>query len=319
MKNIIIANLLIFTIFSIQKVTAGDEANNGGGSSEKTFLYVLDNLDKIIPLAIKQGVTSFSRTELKILKDIKKIVPDVRKQQESLIFISEKQNPGTFLIDGSYKVAKTSLNKIAPIYINTDLIYQKDRNGNIQSISFSMVVSILIHEIGHLAGELDHNKLDIIGNKVASFASSISQKVSLDHHNPDIFALTFNYQTNEMLPDLFLSTRYKTHSLRDEIYKSVSCWNDKKPVSYWLDNLHWGSQVYHIGIFEDDSSSQELKMRLNLVCPNNEKKVFTNEFIITLFFSHESPNSTPGRVKIGKLLKSKTMFVQKDYLRDILN
>ncbi len=104
-------------------------------------------------------------------------------------FGSEQGSPGSFLIDGQVRIAKTTSVPGDPISINRDLIVEPGALGFLP-IALSQAVAVLVHEMAHhyavLAWELglnlpletiyNHEQLDILGSKVGAFLEGRLQR-----------------------------------------------------------------------------------------------------------------------------------------------
>ena len=84
-------------------------------------------------------------------------------QRQQLHFLSERENPGFFRLDGAVRIAKTGSTPGDPIYVNTDIIAHED------AFNFMVPITTLVHEFGHQVLDPDpgHDRLDRLGVKVA--------------------------------------------------------------------------------------------------------------------------------------------------------
>ena len=118
--------VIIFLMIISQNVFSWDEVNNGGGAAEGTLTYTFLNVGKYIDLCLSSDICQISEREKEILSQIKGSLEEEFAQEKPLIFISESSNPGTFIIDGEIKIAKTGSAVGGPIYFNLDLLYFKN-------------------------------------------------------------------------------------------------------------------------------------------------------------------------------------------------
>lgn len=172
----------------------GDHVNNGGGLAEQNFLYAYDNLDNWLETCREvQNTCRLGAKESAILGKIQFELRQVRKEP-GLIFKSGRLNPGLFETDehGKVRVAVTGSRAGDPIYLNLDLIYH-DAAGSEAAIDVYGAVAILVHELGHHAGEEDHLFLDVLGNKVRNRREQFRESIDLKKYlHPEFRAVAHN-------------------------------------------------------------------------------------------------------------------------------
>jgi hypothetical protein len=151
--------LLTLSLFITSLSYAGDEVGNGAGLYENRTTYIFQTLNRYINQSLKFG--EFNQEELRILELIQLNIKDIQSLSK-LVF---KSQDDSFLIDGEFRLAYTG-NKIgASINFNIDKLYLipiKELN--------QVLISILVHEFGHLLGIEDHFYLDHLGNKVSEYS-----------------------------------------------------------------------------------------------------------------------------------------------------
>jgi hypothetical protein len=144
----------------------GDVMGNGGGLAEQNIIYAYGNITTFIDICLDSNDCRLDDKEKDILKKIK---ANMHREyvQGQIVFKSERAEPGTFLLHGEPKIAKTWLYVEAPIYINKDLLYQTNTAGKVVPLDLSKAVAIMIHELGHHHNINDHTMLDLLGVKVS--------------------------------------------------------------------------------------------------------------------------------------------------------
>lgn len=157
-----LANAIEFkTIKDVDMMRSGDEVGNGAGLYENrlasTFLEIPDFIDIALSLEI------FDNREFDILIKIQSSFD--RILEETSVYFKDESD--IFLIDGTYKLAITGSQIGAPIIFNLDKLYMIA-----PGVLKETLISTLIHEIGHLMGEEDHNFLDQLGAKVSRAANA---------------------------------------------------------------------------------------------------------------------------------------------------
>lgn len=151
---------------SIDAARRGDVMGNGGGLAEQNIIYAYRNITKFIDICLDSNDCRLDNNERQILQKIKSNM--YREYlNDQIVFKSESAEPGTFLINGEPKIAKTWLYVEAPIMINKDLLYQTNTAGKVVPLALSQAVALLIHELGHHHNITDHTMLDLLGVKVS--------------------------------------------------------------------------------------------------------------------------------------------------------
>lgn len=166
---LIVLGLIAFNQAIAKESGGGTVVGNGAGIVESNFQLAYLSLPKIISTCLEERSCALDREERKIARDIHSILKLNSNKKDRLIFLSEKEYPGFFTTGAneSYRVAKTELNGEAPIYVNTDMLYDKEGNP---ALNFAGVLRILVHELGHQTGIIAHGVLDILGSKIANFS-----------------------------------------------------------------------------------------------------------------------------------------------------
>ena len=253
MKILIILSALLLS--SPLACFSGDEVNNAAGLAEANITYAYLNISGYADICLSTSSCSLSERERVILKKIKRSMPDEYSSKDQLEFLSERDNPGTFIIDGVVKIAKTGDDVGSPIQINQDLIYYKNRLGIDTAINLQRAIALLIHELGHHHDEDNHLLLDLLGIKVSMTASTAIHESSFFSHSDNIKIVVFNPKTKKSFPQILL---YIHDEIIDasKVFKSALKCNFlafpsvidilpdfaisfKKPKSAIFHNIHW--------------------------------------------------------------------------------
>jgi hypothetical protein len=144
----------------------GGFVNNGGGLAEKNILYAYEKIETYVQLCLQSDSCKLTPSQRIILSSILQSLPQEKVAQQ-IIFGSERVDPGSFMIDGNVRVARTGDAIGSPIYINSDLLYSKNETGSYDSVTIPEAVAILVHEFGHHQGAHSHEELDFIGVRVS--------------------------------------------------------------------------------------------------------------------------------------------------------
>jgi hypothetical protein len=250
MRDLLLPLLTLFFLSVASPSSSGwaNDKGNGGGIAEKNLLFAYANLSSFIELC--QETPSVCKIDSAVafilLNDIKLSLTEGHETAE-LIFDSELQNPGMFMIDGKVRVAKTGDQQGSPIYINSDLIYAQDAQGQYTAMDIPMAASVLIHELGHHFKIQDHGLLDRVGTIIQLFLMHKTQKIGWNPMDPmraDAYQATtigLGGQPNTFDP-LLISDSHGLTNLTDLLKSKISC--DEYPNAvlsgFVIKNLHWG-------------------------------------------------------------------------------
>lgn len=230
MKKVFITFAVLFSCalpaITVRSNGGGVIVGNGAGSMENHFQYAYQSLATLSLNCLKNTSCHLGPEELDTLENIKSIVLLNINKRDRIIFLSEKQNPGFFTTGESEenRIAKTGLTPEAPIYVNTDLLYE---NGK-PALSYKRIIALLIHELGHQAGNLDHAYLDVLGIKLAQFSeiqtAYHSFKVSEYSGDDEILFTLTNFDYPEKNVQLLFKARNQNISdFSNALISSVSC------------------------------------------------------------------------------------------------
>lgn len=255
MKTTLTMLIVLFAVLSTQSVLAGgDRVNNGGGLGEKNVIYAYEKLENYIKLCLDSDTCKLNPTQQFVLQKIYSGLPQDKKLNQ-LTFSSEKNNPGSFIIDGNVRIAKTGSTIGSPIVINTDLLYNKNQSGSYEAISIPEAVAVLVHEFGHHYGNFSHEELDLIGVRVSLLLQSKVISTPLVPWRSDISMTVLNQDSTGSFPEVLLyvgndiidiSSRYKVEIKCDGFKIPIPLLpvpdiniNTKTPKGSILHNLHW--------------------------------------------------------------------------------
>ncbi|WP_419173180.1 hypothetical protein [Halobacteriovorax sp.] len=224
----------------------GDYVGNGGGVVEQDFTNALLNL----PLYIEDCLLSLD-CELtnKEESDLQKILKTARinsKDSEKLIFLSGENSGKLFYTEGEHKVrlAVTGLTNDAPIFINSDLLYEEVDQRDVPAIDFGQIVTLLIHETGHLSGFKDHHYLDYLGAKVSANMNLNKKQISYTlKNNKELKIDVVNFSSGYTFSTVQMYYLEKSFSLTPDFRKNIQCDDESLfPVGMKLENIHWGRE-----------------------------------------------------------------------------
>lgn len=199
-----IAATLVISLSGVSAF-AGGFVNNGGGLAEKNVLYAYQKLGTYIQLCLGTPACKLNPTQQTLLSKIADVLPQEQKTQQ-IIFASEKAAPGTFMIDGNVRVAKTGDDIGGPIYINVDMLYTKGDGDTYDPVTIPEAVAIIVHELGHHQGYHTHEELDLLGVRVSLLLQQRFISTPLIPWSPnEISASVLNYSFYNSFPQVILT------------------------------------------------------------------------------------------------------------------
>lgn len=209
---------------------AGDHVGNGGGLAEKNILLGYERLDQFISLCLNSQICKVSDSQKTLLIKIKEALSQERAVKDQIQFVSEKAYPGTFIINGEMKVAKTGDTIGSKILFNTDLLYTRGGNGFMEAMSLAESVVHLIHEMGHHHGNYEHTELDNLGIKVSMLLQQHLQTTPFLPLTNQISAIIINERGATSLPQVIL------YVFGDMIDVSTAFANSLECSRMWVEN-----------------------------------------------------------------------------------
>lgn len=253
LNRMVLSSLIILT--SVYSNAGGGFVNNGGGLAEKNVLYAYEKIEDYIRICLQSEVCKLAYVQKSILLKIYEGLPEEKKSQQ-ILFGSEQKAPGSFMIDGNVRVARTGSTIGSPIYINTDLLYAKGDSGTYEATTIPEAVAILVHEFGHHYGNFSHEELDLIGVRVSLMMQQKFISTPLVPWAPnEISASVFNPDLLTSFPQVLLNVGGDVVDISKTYVNSVHCevftlpipilpipdleLITKTPVGSLFHNVHW--------------------------------------------------------------------------------
>nr|WP_295900084.1 hypothetical protein [uncultured Bdellovibrio sp.] len=290
--------LILSLIVSVSAVSAnarilrgGDLVNNGGGIAEKNVFYAYEKLDKYIQICLKSDSCKLNERQRGLLQEIYDHM-SLEKANKQLIFASEKNAPGSFIIDGLVRVAKTGSTVGSPIYINSDLLYTKSEAEGYDPVSIPEAVAILVHEMGHHYGNYTHEELDLLGVRVSLLLQQKFISTPLIPWNSEISATVFNPNLTTSFPEVLLNVGDDVIDISEEYKEAVACVGitvpipilpipdlellNKKPQASILHNVHWSKfkeKDDTLSVMITGNVSNNCVYKTNIFIRNNDSKI----------------------------------------------
>jgi hypothetical protein len=214
---------LIIVSFSLSAFAGGDLVNNGGGFAEKNILFAYQKLGSYIQMCLSSEFCKLDNTQKSILQQIAAGLKDEQATPGQIQFASEKARPGSFILNGEVKVAKTGSKVGSPIIINIDLLYTKNSMGVYIPVSLPESVAILIHELGHHYGNYSHTDLDLLGVRVAMLLENNIYNTPLIPWSQLISATFINKGPEESFPDIIIYVQDQAIDISEKYQSAIFC------------------------------------------------------------------------------------------------
>lgn len=295
-RLLIVTTILGFSFSAQAWRFGGDDVGNGGGLAEKNILGALANLEFYSKLCLDADVCRLTSRERKILSDILVSLPKAKQNTDLIVFGSERQSPGTFIIDGEPKVARTGSTVGHPIYINIDMLYSVNTIKKIEPISLAQAVAILIHELGHHVSKATHSELDLLGVKVSMLLQNRIQSTPVLPWSQDIEANVIQGSAVESFPQILLTIGDEIWDLTKNFQASISCpvftvpipllpfpdlqFGKKEPLGTVYHNVHWDRAGDNEG-----QGSYRIVGNVSHVCPTGTNSLsLVNSFKVRIGF-----------------------------------
>ncbi len=216
----------------INEARMGDVVGNGGGLLEAQVAFFYKSLPKAITSAIEFNQGRFTSDDIKILTSILNNV-QASTYNEKILMIDDAS---FFNVDNDQevRVAKTGFDEKFQIFINRKLMY-----SNID-LAETVILPMLIHELGHQAGVSSHSYLEELGSKIKYILDSKKSFLTQESTYGSLVLTSYNYVSVGGWADLVVIlgdqlTRLK--KIEFEVLKKLCHGNF--PGGYEIHNLHW--------------------------------------------------------------------------------
>ena len=296
-KNLLMLSLtVLLTAMFIQPhaQAGGDFVGNGGGIAEKNFLFALDNFEKFTKMCLDAKACRLDYAQQNLIVLLNEAMPKEKSKSQVIYFVSEQKFPGTFLLNGEMKVAKTGSRIGDPIYINTDLLYTQNSYGVYEAMTIPQALSVLIHEFAHHLTATNCEHLDLLGTKVAAFLQNQIQNSPTLPWNPNVSVTIVSQTARESFPQVLLRVEDTIVDLSDDFYKSIYCpsvnipvlllpfpditLGSEKPEGAIYHNVHWEK-------FADEKGGlHRVTGNLTKYCKNQGLFILDNSFVANISF-----------------------------------
>jgi len=259
----------------------GDWVGNGASFSENIFLLAFENIEHYINICLKDVNCDLDPTQRQYLEKIYFSIPKEKEKNPKMIQFRE--HSPFFIIDGQVKIAVTGLSQGDTIYVNKSLL--NSSFYSVRGIDLSQSLSILIHELGHHQGLVNHNELDHLGAKVSKYSQIESQFLAIDPRFLNIGVQLVTPKNNSNFSStLALVDSEKYIELSEQINKLSFCpyttkgFSKKKSIIFW--NVSWKKPL---------SSTPQMFGNIALRCIEEGGQEFDwvgDQFVISLSYKN---------------------------------
>lgn len=218
----------------ILRFGSGDIVGNGGGLIEQNFLFAYYSLQTAIDNCLTAVECYNTEEEKVLLKEINQIFIEKLVNKTPLIFIKNSDTNNFFFdkYDQTQRIAKTGFSKKFPIFINLDAT---DEIVN----DIPTMIGIIVHELGHQIGIVNHSYLDKLGARVRKMWGANWVVSDVDVSSKKLFVRLYNTRMNSINSKLSYEFDGKIKSLNSLIFRNIACEKGDRLYGFSLSNGHW--------------------------------------------------------------------------------
>lgn len=303
----ILKKMTFILVLITTSLFAGDRVGNGAGLAESHVFHAYLNLSTYIGYCLNNPSCNLQDDERSLLKQIKTSLPREYETENQVQIIDKEKGSDFFTIEGFIRIAKTGDNIGDPIFVNKKLLYNKSVYGNQTPISLQDAIALMVHEMGHHHQELNHDKLDLLGTKVARVLNGRAQAVSFFPHDDSITATVVNGNRTNLNSELLIFANGEWFDASTILSDKIQCptlpknipilrhFFTQKPYGATLHNLHWETVVAR-----PNGKSQKffLEGKLALFCkPTSDSADYEKGYSFELSFVMKSQKNEKNTAK----------------------
>lgn len=219
----------------LESSSGADIIGNGGGVLEQNMIYLYRNLDRFISHCMMHPLCASTDEKQFIIKEIRNLIVHNRDQKNRLVFLKKNHFNSFFQndLDPSERIAKTGFSSAFPIYINLPLAEKMAMEKDL-----SLLLGILIHEVGHQVGVASHSFLDELAAEIRIVFYDNFQNLDVNVADTKVSFFLFNgsgeydyFQAKLLVGDTF-------HVL-ENISDDLDCPTGYRLTGSKLNNQHW--------------------------------------------------------------------------------
>lgn len=216
---------------------SGDIVGNGGGLVEQNFQHAYDKAADLIDHCSVYKNCDIDDDDLAILEEIKLTIISNWGNKERLKFVPS-QFEDFFNDEGDYetRIAKTGFDPSFPILINLNLAYRNESFA----YDFGAMIAIVIHEVGHQIGIIDHGYLDFLGQIIRRETIARQDNFGIKIGNGKFNIAVLNsglYSLSK--PGLYVSYNDKSIPLIKKVSHEINCPINSELSGFYIENGHF--------------------------------------------------------------------------------
>jgi hypothetical protein len=230
-------------------------------SAETWLTFFYTKMSEYLKICLAESHCTESQWQKNVLGAILNNMNRERSAADTLRFESGQANPALFTVNGVIKSAVTGLAPGHPIFFNLDYLYliEKDRE---LPLSTDVLLSLLIHELGHHAGVEDHASLDLLGQSVARHFEKFHPVIKFQEdadmgyfHKPALFRAQLlngpkeNPQA-ENPTKIYLADELYFYNFNPMIEPFIKCSQGLRRKDYRINSANWTGKTSESEFFK---------------------------------------------------------------------
>lgn len=219
-------------------MAGGDIIGNGGGIVEQRMFAAFKDTFRLVSQCLRNLTCPINSVDRNLLERVLQVARQNRHLPESLIFVSSTTYP-LFFKDpetGLVRSAKTGFRPELPVFVNREHLYH---NGQ-PALSSAELIGLLVHELGHQAGEANHTRLDDLGARLAAWVLQGGTLIERRLLGQQTQFQVINPKSPDEWPILWMGWNSQTTPLSSLARAQVQCLaSDRTPIGMELSNVHW--------------------------------------------------------------------------------
>jgi hypothetical protein len=247
-------------------VSAGVLVGNGAGLVEQNAIYAYHQVHPALQTCLDlPSICELDEEQRELVTRIQGVVHRFPASASLLQFVSESERPGFFSTGPKehHRVAKTGNTPGDVIYFNLDMLYRADGEP---ALDLPGLIGLLVHELGHQAGESDHQKLDLVGSRVRRTLSMDMLRLDYRVFGQPMQITVLNHSSLFSRSEVYLRAGPEVLRITPTVEPLATCASASQLLLGWqISNLHWRSPVRIQGL----RGTLELGAWLDVSCSEN--------------------------------------------------
>jgi hypothetical protein len=222
--------ILLVACMIASSAQAGGLVGSGAGYHEMNFQYVYVNLaswlTNCMAVPLEEGGCESQGYNGELLTKITEILKANRARTDILKFASEQSEPALFKtgIHEPDRIAKSMFENDNTILVNVDELYKQDNSR--PNLDIPAIASVLLHEIGHQAGEPDHRRLDHLGSQIRNFLNRVTTlypfEIGPEYEKLNLTVVNQRGSVQVSMMNFFWENKYST-DVTSKVFRQLRC------------------------------------------------------------------------------------------------